>query len=472
MTQPLSRIGMVGLGVMGRSMVLNMADHGHAVVGYDKDPIKGQELLREGEGKPLASAATVAEFVSLLEKPRVIFLLVAPAKVVDLVLQDLLPHLEPDDLIIDAGNSHFKDTDRRGQLCESKGVHFFGMGVSGGEAGARHGPSMMPGGPKESYERVRPVLEDIAARVQGEPCVAWVGKGSAGHYVKMVHNGIEYGIMQLIAEVYDILRRGVGVSNEELASLFDSWNQGALHSYLIEITAQIFKKRDDKGGNGFLLDQIKDVARQKGTGKWTSQDALDLQVPVPTIDLAVTARDLSGMAEERQAVAKTLGTPIAVYAGDRAAFLKEVGQALQAATILTYAQGLDLLRNASKAYDYELNLAHVAKIWRGGCIIRAKFLEDIRAAYLAQPTLSSLLVDPGVAEQIRVTHRALRSVLRTAIEMGVPVPCLMASLSYLDSLRCGPLPTNLTQAQRDFFGAHTYERIDVPGTFHSHWEQP
>ncbi|MFO0878476.1 MAG: NADP-dependent phosphogluconate dehydrogenase [Gemmataceae bacterium] len=470
MTQQLYRIGMVGLGVMGRSLVLNMADHGHTVAGYDKDLAKGKDLEKEASGKPVATAANVVEFVAMLEKPRVIILLVAPAKVVDAVLQDLLPVVEPGDLIIDAGNSYFKDTDRRGVLCKEKGVNFFGMGVSGGEAGARFGPAMMPGGPKESYERVRPVLEDIAARAQGEPCVAWVGNGSAGHYVKMVHNGIEYGIMQLIAEAYDILRRGVGVGNEELHQLFAGWNRGEMASYLLEITAKIFQKRDDRGGNAWLVDKIRDVARQKGTGKWTSQDAFDLQVPIPTIDLAVNARDVSGLLDERQAVAQALGTPIAVYAGDRPGFLTQVGQALYAATILAYAQGMDLLRHASRAYNYDLDLANVARIWRGGCIIRSAFLEDIRAAYQARANLPSLLADPGVASKLRAIHASLRAVVRTAIEMGVPTPGHMGALTYLDSLRCGPLPTNLVQGQRDFFGAHTYERIDAEGTFHTQWE--
>jgi 6-phosphogluconate dehydrogenase len=275
--------------------------------------------------------------------------------------------------------------------------------------------------------------------------------------------------MQLIAEVYDILRRGLGAGNDELHEIFSSWNRSDLNSFLVEITSQVFLQRDDRGGSGRLLDQIKDVARQKGTGKWTSQDAFDLQVPVPTIDLAVTARDLSGMALERAEVAKALGTPIAVYAGDRPGFIAGLGQALNAATILTYAQGMDLLRNASKAYSYGIDLANVARIWRGGCIIRSGLLEDIRSAYTARPDLPSMLVEEGIAAKVRATHGALRVVIRTAVEMGVPVPCLMGSLSYLDSLRCGALPTNLTQGQRDFFGAHTYERTDVEGTFHSHW---
>jgi 6-phosphogluconate dehydrogenase len=471
MTAQLSRIGMVGLGVMGRSMVLNMADHGFAVCGYDKDPTKGQGLLAEGTGKPVTTAADVKEFVAKLEKPRVILLLVAPAHVVDLVLADLLPEVETGDLIIDAGNAYFKDTDRHVKTCADKGVHFFGMGVSGGEAGARHGPSMMPGGHKESYERMRPVLEAIAAKVNGEPCVAWMGHGSAGHYVKMVHNGIEYGIMQLIAECYDLLHRGAGLNNDELHKVFDGWNKSE-PSFLLEITAQVFLKRDDKGGDARLVDKVKDTARQKGTGKWTSQDAFDLTLPVPTIDQAVRARELSDKEAERKAAREALGTPVAVYAGERQDLIRHVGQALHAATILTYAQGMDLLRRASKEYKYDTNLAEVAKIWRGGCIIRSAFLEDIRAAFAAKPDLVTLIVDRKVADKLKATHPSLRAVIRTAVEMGLPTPCLMASLAYLDSLRCGPLPTNLTQAQRDFFGAHTYERVDAPGTFHSHWDQP
>jgi 6-phosphogluconate dehydrogenase len=465
----LYKLGMVGLGVMGRSLVLNLADHGFAVAGYDRDLAKGQDLMREGSGKPVAAAESVTQFVAMLEKPRVIVLLVAPASVVDAVLREQLPHLEAGDLVIDAGNSYFKDTDRRGQMCAEKGVHFFGMGVSGGEEGARLGPSLMPGGPKESYERVRPMLEAVAAKVNGEPCVTWVGNGSAGHYVKMVHNGMEYGIMQLLGEAYDLLHRGAGLDNDELHTTFDRWNKGELSSFLVEITAQIFLKKDDKGGPGRLVDKVKDVGRQKGTGKWTSQDALDLQVPTPTIDMSVNVRDLSGRADERALAHKVLGSPVAVYAGDRAEFIVQVGHALHLATIITYAQGMDLLRHASQAYKYDLNLANVAKIWRGGCIIRSTLLEDIRAAYSANAELPNLLVDASVAAKVKAAQSSLRSVVRTAVDMGLPVPCMMASLAYLDLLRAGTLSTNLTQAQRDFFGAHTFERTDMPGTFHSHW---
>ncbi len=468
MEKQLYEIGMIGLGTMGRNIVLNMADHGVSVAGYDKDPGKGPILLSEGAGKQLAATDNLKAFIAMLRPPRVVMLLVAPAKVVDLVLPDLLPVLDKGDLVIDAGNSFFKDTDARGKLCQEKGVHFFGMGVSGGEAGARHGPSMMPGGPRESYERVRPVLESIAAKVGGEPCVAYVGAGSAGHYVKMVHNGIEYGLMQLISESYDLLKRGLGLSNDELSATYKRWDAGALNSFLIEITATVLLKNDDKG-TGRLIDKVKDAARQKGTGKWTSQDALDLQVPAPTLDLAVCQRDLSGQLEARAAVHAALGGPSPSFGGDRKAFVDQVGHALFAAMVLTYAQGLDLLRHASTAYNYGLDLAEVAKIWRGGCIIRAALLEDIRKAYAARADLPSLLADANIAGKLKARAGDLRAVVRTMAELGLPAPGLMASLSYLDGLRSGWLPTNLIQAQRDFFGAHTYERTDQPGTFHSHW---
>ena len=470
MTQPY-RIGMIGLGVMGRNLVLNLADHGVSVVGHDSNPAQGQALLAEGAGKPLASAPDLPSFVALLQKPRLVVLLVAPA-VVDAVLRDLLPHLEEGDLIIDSGNSHFPDTNRRAQLCADGKIDFFGMGISGGESGARHGPSLMPGGPRTSYERVRPVLEAVAARVNGEPCVAWMGNGSAGHYVKMVHNGIEYAVMQLIAEAYDLLHRGAGLGNDELADVFDHWNRGPLESYLIEITARIFRKRDEKDPSSRLIDKVKDTARQKGTGKWTSRDALELQVPVPTIDQAVRARELSDLTTPRSALASVLGGPVAVHGGDRPALVEQLGKALELAALLSYAQGLDLLRQASRAYRYDLNLAEVAKIWRGGCIIRAALLEDVRAAYATQPDLPNLVVDGRLASRARALLPALRGAVRTAIDLGVPVPALMASLSYLEGLRSGSLPTNLIQAQRDCFGAHTYERVDLEGTFHSRWEEP
>jgi 6-phosphogluconate dehydrogenase len=470
MDQPLADVGMIGLGVMGRSMVLNLADHGFRVAGYDKDLSKGQALLQEGQGKAIQSAESLPAFVNRLRAPRVILLLVAPAAVVDIVLRDLMPLLEPADLVIDAGNSHFKDSERRAATLAQKKVRFFGMGVSGGESGARHGPSLMPGGPREEYERVRPMLEAVAARVHGEPCVTYVGTGSAGHYVKMVHNGIEYGFMQMIAETYDLLKRGLGLSNDRLHSVYDRWNQGDLNSFLIEITAKIFQKRDDRSED-YLVDRILDVARQKGTGKWTSQDALDLFVPLPTIDAAVFARVLSGKENERKSCRALFESSIAGLTGPPGPFLEQLGNALYAGMIMTYAQGLDLLRHASDAYKYGLNLAEIARIWRGGCIIRAALLEDIRSAYQAQPDLPNLLLGPNLAMKVKARQKDLRAVVRAAIDLGIPVPALAMSLTYFDSLRCGWLPANLIQAQRDYFGAHTYERTDVADAFHTHWEK-
>jgi 6-phosphogluconate dehydrogenase len=469
MDRQLADMGMVGLGVMGRSMVLNLADHGFRVAGYDKDLTKGQALLAEGAGKPVQAADSAAAFVQMLRPPRVVMLLVAPAAVVDIVLREQLPLLSPGDLVIDAGNSHFKDTDRRAALLAEKQVRFFGMGVSGGESGARHGPSMMPGGPRAEYERVRPMLEAVAARVNGEPCVSYMGAGSAGHYVKMVHNGIEYGLMQLIAETYDLLKRGLGLDNDQLHAVYAGWNRGEMSSFLLEITARIFQKKDDRG-EGRLVDRILDLARQKGTGKWTSQDALDLFVPIPTIDAAVMARVLSGAENERKAFHQVFQGPSARYQGETEAFLRQLGNALYTATVITYAQGMDLLRHASESYKYGLNLADIARIWRGGCIIRAALLEDIRAAFQAQPDLPNLLLSKNLSERVKARQGDLRAVVRTAAELGIPAPCLMMSLSYYDSLRSGWLPANLVQAQRDFFGAHTYERVDAPGTFHTHWE--
>jgi 6-phosphogluconate dehydrogenase len=475
MDKKLYEIGMVGLGVMGRNFVLNMADHGHSVAGYDKNPETGQKLVQEGAGKPVAAAANLQEFIGMLRPPRVIILLVAPAKVVDIVIGDLAPLLSPGDLIIDSGNSYFKDTDRRAQFLADKKIHFFGMGISGGEEGARHGPSLMPGGPREGYERMRPVLESVAAKVGNEPCVTWVGPGASGHYVKMVHNGIEYGIMQLISEVYDLMHRGLGLDNDTIGTTFDRWDKGDLNSFLIEITARIFKKKDDEpaaGGltNNRLIDIVKDVARQKGTGQWTSEEGLNLQVPLPTIDVAVTLRNLSGRIAERQAANKIYGGPAALSV-DKTRFLDDLAAALYTAVTTCYAQGLDLLREASKHYSYNLNLADIARIWRGGCIIRAGLLEDLRAAFSAYPELPNVLLDAKLAAKVKAKQGALRSVVKVAVDAGIPVPGLTASLNYFDALRSGTLPLNLIQAQRDFFGAHTFERKDKEGTFHAHWAQ-
>jgi 6-phosphogluconate dehydrogenase len=463
-------IGMVGLGVMGRNLMLNMADHGFAVAGYDKESAKLEALRRESGDRDVRGAEDIKGFVGLLRTPRAVMMLVPAGAPVDAVIGDLLPQLEKGDLIIDAGNSYFKDTDLRARNLAAKGIQFFGMGVSGGEEGARHGPSIMPGGPKEAYERVRPVLEAASAKVNGDPCVTWLGPGSAGHFVKMVHNGIEYGVMQLLAEAYDLMKRGLGMNNDELHEVFSAWNEGELNGYLTEITGRIFSKVDEKTGMR-LIDEILDVARQKGTGMWTTQSAMELQVPIPTIDLAVAMRDLSVFAEEREQADAIYRRPVPRFSGDRAAFLSELRGALYAAMIITYAQGMALLAVASDKHGYRLDLEAVARIWRGGCIIRAALLEEIRTAFRAKRDLPNLLLAPGLSHKIIGHEEDLRKAVCRAAEMGVPAPALMVSLGYLDAYRSAWLPANLIQSQRDYFGAHTYERIDAKGTFHTEWEK-
>ena len=464
-------IGMVGLGVMGRNLLLNMADSGYSVAGYDVDMAKVEALRREAEHRDIRGAENLAEFASMLRSPRAVIMLVPAGPPVDGVIKDLLPHLAPGDLIIDGGNSHFKDTDLRTRALAEKGILYMGVGVSGGEHGARHGPSIMPGGTPEAYERVRPVLEAVAAKADGEPCVTYLGAGSAGHYVKMVHNGIEYGLLELIAETYDLMKRGLGLSDNELHTVYETWNRGELNGYLIEITADIFCQGDDRAIGKRLVDSILDEARQKGTGKWTSQDAMELQVPVPTMDMAVAMRDLSAFKTEREVAARFLSGPPAKMRAGRAPFLRQLNQALYAAIIITYAQGMALLLRASHVYGYGLNLEDVARIWRAGCIIRANLLTDIRAAYRAQPALANLLVDPHIGRLVTDRQEALREVVKRAVQSGIPAPGLAVSLDYFDGYRSGWLPANLIQAQRDYFGAHTYERIDAKGVFHTQWEK-
>ena len=463
-------IGMVGLGVMGRNFLLNLADHGFSAAGYDKDPAKVAALRQEGEKRNIRGAADIKDFIARLRQPRAVMLLVPAGPPVDSVINDLLAHLQPGDLIIDAGNSYFKDSDVRARNLAAKGIQFLGVGVSGGEEGARHGPSIMPGGPKEAYERVRPAFEAAAARVNGEPCVTWLGPGSAGHFVKMVHNGIEYGLMQLIAEAYDLMKRGLGLSDAELHEVYAGWNRGALAGYLVEITSQIFVKQDEQTGRRLIV-EILDVAKQKGTGMWTSQSAMELQVPIPTIDLAVAMRDLSVFAQEREQAGALYPRPVPRPSAGRDPFLAQLSHALYAAMLITYAQGLALLAVASDKYQYHLDLAAVAKIWRGGCIIRAALLDDLYAAFSARPGLPNLLLDSNLAQKLRHHQEALRQVVREAAGWGVPAPGLMVSLGYLDAYRSAWLPANLIQAQRDYFGAHTYERIDAKGTFHTEWEK-
>lgn len=463
-------IGMVGLGVMGRNLLLNMADHGFAVAGYDQDPAKVETLHQQSTGQDVRGTVAIAEFIDWLRLPRSVIMLVPAGAAVDAVIADLLEYLEPGDLIIDAGNSYFKDTDERSRRLEAQGIHLLGVGVSGGEKGARSGPSIMPGGPEAAYERVRHLFEAAAARIDGDPCVTYLGLGSAGHFVKMVHNGIEYGVMQLIAETYDLMKRGLGLNNAAMQEIYTSWNQGELNSYLVEITGDILAQPDTQTG-GELIDSIRDVARQKGTGQWTSQSALELQVPLPTIDMAVAMRDLSRFTEEREQVSSLYPPPGSSPGGDRDSFLARLRGALYAAIIITYTQGMALLAVASERYEYHLDLEAVARIWRSGCIIRAALLEDIQAAYKTGGNLSNLLLAPNLARLVIAQQQSLRQVVCQAAEWGVPAPGLMTSLSYLDAMRSARLPTSLIQAQRDYFGAHTYERLDTDGTFHTEWER-
>jgi 6-phosphogluconate dehydrogenase len=463
-------IGMVGLGVMGRNLVLNMADHGFAVAGYDRDAAKIEALRQEARQREVRGAADIKEFIALLRRPRAVMMLVPAGAPVDSVIKDLLLHLDKGDLIIDAGNSYFKDTDVRARALAEKSIQFLGVGVSGGEEGARHGPSIMPGGLKEAYERVRPVLEASAAKVNNDPCVAWLGPGSSGHFVKMVHNGIEYGIMQLTAETYDLMKRGWGMNDDEVHEVYASWNKSELNGYLVEITSHIFSKQDEKTGQR-LIDEILNVAKQTGTGMWTSQSAMELQVPIPTIDLAVAMRDMSVFTKEREQASGMYQRAIPRSTGDRAKFLAQLGRALFGAMITIYAQGFALLAVASAKYKYNLDLEAVARIWRGGCIIRAALLEDICAAFRVRRDLPNLLLDSNLSHKVMEHQEDLRRVVCQAAESGVPAPALMVSLGYLDAYRSAWQPANLIQAQRDYFGSHTYERIDAKGTFHTEWEK-
>ena len=465
--------GIVGLGVMGRNLLLNMADHQFAVAGLDLDAAKANSLESEADtGQRVKGTTAPEEFVKLIERPRAIMLLVPAGNPVDAAIETLLPYLEEGDIVIDGGNTYFPDTDRRVASLAEKKIHFFGMGISGGEKGARFGPSMMPGGDKKAYERLRPIFEAIAAKVDGEPCVAYLGNGSAGNYVKMVHNGIEYGIMQLIAETYDLLKRGYAFDDETLQQTFEEWNQGELQSFLIEITGEVLKKYDDETGQR-LINLISDRARAKGTGKWTSQNAMDLQVPIPSIDVAVNMRDISIYKEERIQAAEQLTwdyTVGSIDANEKSALQEKVKNAFYFAMITIYAQGLAQLHVASKTYDYGLNLEEVAKIWRGGCIIRALCLEDFRQAYKRTASLPNILLDQEIGRKLVDRQADLRAIVKEAVDKGIPVPAFMSSLAYFDAYRSATLPTNLIQAQRDYFGAHLYERTDKPGTFHTQWD--
>lgn len=463
--------GLVGLGVMGRNFILNVASNKFSAIGLDKDPEKANAMDNEAkeEGYVAKGTTSTKEFVDSLKSPRVIMMLVPAGAPVDSVLNELAPLLSKGDLLIDGGNSFFTDTDRREKWCQEKGLHFIGAGVSGGSKGARFGPSIMPGGPKESYAIVKPIFEAVAAKVNGEPCVTYIGPKSAGNYVKMVHNGIEYGLMQLISEVYDLMKRGLGMSNEEIHQTFSKWNQGKLQSFLVEITAKIMAKKDDLTEN-HLVDMIQDKGKQKGTGKWTSQNAMDLGVSIPTVDMAVNMRAISAYKADRLEIEKLYLLPTAVTSLDRANALMLLEDALYFSYIIAYAQGMSMLTQASEEYQYDLKLAEIAKIWRGGCIIRAAMLEDITQAYLKNPTLKNLLMDKTFAEKITAVQAAARTIVKMGIDLGIPTACFSASLTYFDAMRTGRLPLNVVQAQRDLFGSHTYERTDRAGVFHTEWE--
>jgi len=463
-------IGLIGLAVMGENLVLNMESKGFSVAVYNRTTSVTEKFAESrAKGKNIVPTKTIEEFVGALAKPRKAMIMVKAGAPVDAVIQQLVPLLEPGDCIIDGGNSLFTDTQRRTKELWEKGLHFCGTGVSGGEEGALKGPSMMPGGTKESWELVGPIFQKIAAQVEGEACCRYMGPDGAGHYVKMVHNGIEYGDIQLICEAYNILKTRLGLSAEEFHEVFTNWNKGELDSYLIEITAHIFTVKDPETGKP-MVDLILDKAGQKGTGKWTLMSAIDFAVPVSTINAAVEARFVSSLKDERVAASKILPEPeVPPFTGDKQAFIDAVGDALFASKIISYAQGMELLGRAGKEYDWNLNFGDIATIWRGGCIIRAKFLHRIKQAYEREPNLMNLMLDPFFCDILGKAQANWRQTVAMAVECGIAAPAFAASLSYFDSYRQARLPANLLQAQRDFFGAHTYERVDKEGVFHTDW---
>ncbi len=467
-------VGMIGLAVMGSNLARNIESRGFPVAVFNRSGDVTREFMKRhgiANGKPAGFVASYSleEFVASMAAPRQIFIMIKAGAPTDAVIDQLAPLLEKGDIIIDGGNAFFKDTIRREEKLKAMGLNFLGIGISGGEEGALKGPSLMPGGPRDAWKIVAPLLERIAAQVDG-PCTNYVGPDGAGHFVKMVHNGIEYGDMQLIAEAYDMLRTVVGCKPEELHAIFSRWNKGPLSSYLIEITAKVFGKKDTDT-SGYLVDMILDKAGQKGTGMWTAQVALDLGVSIPTIAAAVDARTLSSLKDERVAAATEFKGPTAEdFVGDREAYITAVHDALYASKIMSYAQGMALIQAASSQWNWDLRLNEIAALWKGGCIIRAKFLDEIRRAFSSQPAPRNLLLDTFMKAEVTRCIPHLRKVVATAVERGVPVLGFAASLAYFDSYRTANLPQNLTQAQRDFFGAHTYERKDMPGTFHTEWE--
>ena len=463
-------IGLIGLAVMGENLALNLESKGFSVAVFNRTTEVTEKFAAgRAKGKNIQPTRTMEEFVAALKKPRIAMMMIKAGKPVDIVIGEIAPLLERGDVLIDGGNSLFTDTQRRGKELEEKGIHFVGMGVSGGEEGALKGPSLMPGGSRESWEIIAPIFRKIAAQVDGEPCCRYMGPNGAGHYVKMVHNGIEYGDIQLICEAYAILKDILEMQAPELADVFAEWNKGELDSYLIQITSEIFRKIDPDTGKP-LVDMILDKAGQKGTGIWTLQSAIRQSVVISTINAAVEARVVSSRKEERVAASKILPQPRGrKFKGNRSRFIDAIRDALYASKIVSYAQGMELLRSGSTEYKWNLNLSDIATIWRGGCIIRAKFLNRIVEAYQRDPALHNLLLDRYFTRILRKTQRNWRLAVSTAIKHGVAVPAFSASLAYFDSYRSARLPANLLQAQRDFFGAHTYERIDKPGVFHTEW---
>ncbi|WP_020209824.1 decarboxylating NADP(+)-dependent phosphogluconate dehydrogenase [Gilvimarinus chinensis] len=467
----LSDIGLVGLAVMGENLILNMESKGFTVTAYNRSVDKVTNFIEgRAKGKNIRGAESIEELVNSLEKPRKIMLMVKAGAPVDAFIEQLIPHLDQGDIIIDGGNTHFPDTNRRVEYLREKGIHFIGAGVSGGEEGALTGPSIMPGGAPEAWEAVKPIFQGIAAKVEGgTPCCDWVGENGAGHFVKMVHNGIEYGDMQLLCEAYQIMKELLGMSADEIHEVFAAWNKTELDSYLVEISRDIMAFKDEDGEP--LVEKILDTAGQKGTGKWTGVVALDFGVPLTLIAESVFARCISALKDERVEASKVLSGPAKNFTGDKEAFIEDLRQAVLAAKIVSYAQGYTLMREAAKEFGWNLNYGGIALMWRGGCIIRSAFLGDIKAAFDKNPELNNLLLDDYFKGVVTSAQQGWRNVAATAITNGVPVPCLTAALNYFDGYRTERLPANLLQAQRDYFGAHTYERLDKPRGefFHTNW---
>lgn len=464
------QIGVIGLAVMGKNLALNIESRGYSVAVYNRSPEKTKEILEENPGKNLQGAFSLEEFVQSLESPRKILIMVKAGAATDATIEQIVPLLDKGDILIDGGNAFFPDTLRRNKELDAKGIRFIGTGVSGGEEGALKGPAIMPGGQESAYKLVEPILTAISAKVNGEPCCTYIGPDGAGHYVKMVHNGIEYGDMQLICEAYQLLKDVAGLSTQELHEIFSDWNQGELDSYLIEITADIFTKVDEETGKP-MVDVILDTAGQKGTGKWTSQSALDLGLPLSIITESVFSRFISAMKQERVAASKVLSGPVVkpIEGEARKQFIENVRKALYASKICSYAQGFAQMRAASEEYNWDLKYGNIAMIFRGGCIIRARFLQNIKDAYDRDAGLKNLLLDPYFKGVIDNYQDAWRQVVASAVASGIPVPGFSSALAYYDSYRSERLPANLLQAQRDYFGAHTFERVDKEGVFHYQW---